>query len=819
MSKLVLPVLIALLIIGCGTEDKTARSSLDYIPENSFALIKINNLTAFNSDLKNNHFLGSFKESAAYQAVSTKLRALQYVQSNSLALLAFYEGADDQIHFLFTSPYEPELFLKDKVPNLSKETLTYNGQTIEKYGIDGQTLFGARADSHFLLSSSDSLLKVAYDLPAGMDRPDFNSLYATANPERNATLFVHLGKATGSLPGVLQAAARETLPGFSEWISLDFGSQQDYLSFTGIAVAHDSLPNYVELFANAGPMTLVTPSMAPETSLAVIAFALEDQRAFSAARELFTGKNEPRDSLFHTVEEIGVIHDKLGKVVLLNTYGSDQLSQFLNSRSNGSFTYQDHDIYTLDNDTILVERFSPLLKEFKANYYTILENALLFSGEREALINLLDHYKMGTTFHKTPLFTVAKNSLSDEANILLVANEEGINLILEEVWSDPHKSDFKRADLSEYAITAQLVSEGSFSHTTLMLKRMDASSDDRPTAPWYTVQLDAPIATKPQFVVNHRTQRKEIVVQDEDNQLYLIGTEGKVLWKKALNGRIQGSISQVDLYRNGRLQLAFTTDNQFLVLDRNGKVVAPFSMNFEGGNLNPLAVFDYDNNRNYRFVVTQGRKVYMYDRQGKKVRGFTYTESESPILPSPQHIRLGNRDYLLFRLEDGTLKILNRVGQTRIKVDETINFSGNGVYAYNNQFALTDKSGMLYMIDEKGKIAKTDLNLSPDHGLETTSKSMAFMNDNLLNIKGKEVRLDFGVYTAPKIFYIYDKIYVSVTDLQSGRCYLFDSNAQPIPGFPVSGYAEADLGDMDNDRRLELVTRQQENTLIVYRLN
>lgn len=46
-----------------------------------------------------------------------------------------------------------------------------------------------------------------------------------------------------------------------------------------------------------------------------------------------------------------------------------------------------------------------------------------------------------------------------------------------------------------------------------------------------------------------------------------------------------------------------------MILDRNGKVVPPFNKNFKGQALGPLAVFDYDNNKEYRFVFTQGKKL------------------------------------------------------------------------------------------------------------------------------------------------------------------------------------------------------------------
>ncbi|CAN0605082.1 unnamed protein product, partial [Ectocarpus sp. 12 AP-2014] len=141
------------------------------------------------------------------------------------------------------------------------------------------------------------------------------------------------------------------------------------------------------------------------------------------------------------------------------------------------------------------------------------------------------------------------------------------------------------------------------------------------------------------------------------------------------------------------------------------------------------------------------------------------------------------------------------------------------VFLYKNKFSVTNKKGVLHQIDTKGKLTSTNFNLSNDHGMYATSKTLVFMDDNILSIRGKKVELDLGVYSKPKIFYIYDKIYVSVTDIQNQKIYLFDSQAVSIPNFPVFGNSLIDLTDMNNDKKLELVAKDQDNSLIVYKMN
>src|SRR5690606_39230264 len=107
-----------------------------------------------------------------------------------------------------------------------------------------------------------------------------------------------------------------------------------------------------------------------------------------------------------------------------------------------------------------------------------------------------------------------------------------------------------------------------------------------------------------------------------------------------------------------------------------------------------------------------------------------------------KHFRVANKDYLVFKLEDNTLKILHRVGSDRIKVTEKIDFSTNEVFLYKNKFSMTNKSGVLHQIDTKGQLTATNFNLNKDHGMYATSNTLVLMDDSILSIRGKKVELD-----------------------------------------------------------------------------
>ena len=89
---------------------------------------------------------------------------------------------------------------------------------------------------------------------------------------------------------------------------------------------------------------------------------------------------------------------------------------------------------------------------------------------------------------------------------------------------------------------------------------------------------------------------------------------------------------------------------------------------------------------------------------------------------------------------------------------------------------------------------------------------------NKLTIKSNTIDLDFGSYSAPILFYLRDKIYISITDLQAQKIWMFDSQAKPFASIPVFGSSAIDLANIDGDTALEFVTKSDSNSLILYQL-
>ena len=127
----------------------------------------------------------------------------------------------------------------------------------------------------------------------------------------------------------------------------------------------------------------------------------------------------------------------------------------------------------------------------------------------------------------------------------------------------------------------------------------------------WKVKLDADPAVRPFFFQNHNTGATEIFIQDQKNNIYLISASGKILWKAAIRERITGDIFMIDYYRNGKYQLLFNGKDYLHLIDRNGNYVDKYPVKLRSPASNTLAVFDYENNKDYRlFIAGEDKKIY-----------------------------------------------------------------------------------------------------------------------------------------------------------------------------------------------------------------
>ena len=368
-------------------------------------------------------------------------------------------------------------------------------------------------------------------------------------------------------------------------------------------------------------------------------------------------------------------------------------------------------------------------------------------------------------------------------------------------------------------LTTQLIQERDFLHFNLVLNKNEKPDAQGAVSQIANVKLNNDILMAPQLVKNHRSKGMDVVVQDINNTLYLISNSGKVLWQKDLDSPILGEMQQVDLYRNGRLQLAFNTEKTFYILDRNGKEVKPFPMTFKDPITQPLAVFDYENNRNYRFLIVQNDALFMYDKNAKPVNGFVFKKAGSSIIQPPQHLRISNKDYILVTENNGKLNILSRTGKSRIDVKETIAFGDTPILNSGKAFIIYNVNGDKISIETNGKLLENATTIGSDAAIIQSGSTLVSLRENDLQINGKAVALPFGMYTYPSITSIKNKRYIAVTNSETSEAYIFDGDGKLLDNFPVYGISTPDIALLERNKGLGFVTQGDASSILIYKIN
>ncbi len=183
--------------------------------------------------------------------------------------------------------------------------------------------------------------------------------------------------------------------------------------------------------------------------------------------------------------------------------------------------------------------------------------------------------------------------------------------------------------------------------------------------PNWSVALDAPAIINPQIVKNHYNGEDEIFIQDENNQIYLISNSGKILWKKSIDGSIIGNVHQVDMLKNNKLQMAFVTENKLYIVDRNGNNLKNYPKTLSKKAIVGLSVFDYDKNKNYRFMIpTAEADVLLLNMQGEMPSDWNFT-STADITTPLQYFCIKGKDYIVTANSEKAL-IVNRRGENRV---------------------------------------------------------------------------------------------------------------------------------------------------------
>jgi len=773
MDKFLYFLVIILTVFSCDYTQKSTRSIEDLVPKNASVVLSINSLEGFQSAINNNALIS---KTGVFKSLKKALIPLDSLKSLSPLLVCVNKEVKSQV---FT-------FITHQRNLSSTDTLLMPYITL---------------DSILVASTSAAILE-SVKMQSTSEYSKLSKLQQTSN---TFSVYCKTFPELKSIP-ILN----------SQSVYFGFNITPESIAMNGTILDQKSQNKWFTLFKTLEPQPQSLQTIIPAESTRVNSFNYTDfeqltQNIDSAG---FVSKASTlAKAFFSTTKEIGSFETSEGTGIALKSIDINATYEALSSFQNELSSFRSVPLFEFTELSLFTDAFGPLLSSISPIKFIILEDYLVFSDSEKVLQLVISNYLNKNTLETFDAYETIQSALSDEASFQTYFDTPSLGTVLNELFD----STLKEKDLSAYKLSAlQLVKDDHIVHVNSILQKSKSKQSKTQISEAFSLTLSNAILMDPVFVTNHRTKKKDILVQDMDHNLYLISNKGVILWKKKLKGPVLGTVEQVDLYRNGRLQLAFATPNRLYIIDRNGKNVERFPLKFKDEITQPLAIFDYDKQRNYRFLITQNKNLLMYDSKGKSVKGFKYKAAQ-PIGSQPKHFRVRGKDYIVFSAGN-ELKLLDRRGTIRVKVKEPIDFSGEAIYFYNSLFTTTNTKGDLIQVNSKGNVSRQTLGLDAKHDITSSSKTLVTRSENKLSIKSNSVELEYGSYSPPSLFYLRDKIYISITDLQAQKIWLFDSQAKPFASVPVFGTSAIDLANADADAPLEFVTKGDSNSLIMYQL-
>jgi hypothetical protein len=447
--------------------------------------------------------------------------------------------------------------------------------------------------------------------------------------------------------------------------------------------------------------------------------------------------------------------------------------------------------------------FGQLYGKSENKYFSVIGDVLVFSNSPEGLAALASDYVMQRTLFYEVDYNQFEESLDSTANFYAYYNPAKNPGLHTNVFNPSHSGLLPGLLQGPFnAIALQFSRNNGLLFGNVVIRSARKTVQHSVQMGW-KVRLDSLIVRPPWVTENVITGRKEILVQDAGNTLYMISNSGQKLWSFPLKEQILGDVTQVDFFTNRKLQYLFATSRELHLVDRTGSEVEGFPVKLPFNAVSPLVVADFENKRDYRlYLGGDDNKLWCLDKNGKPVKGWISRKLKGPVLGRVQFFRSGNLDYIVFNA-GGFLQVLNRKGEERIRLNEPLAVADNplfmenksrgdrllGLNALGEPFALTLNG----RVDQPGKtagqtgkrfyFADTDNNGRSKMILVKEDSMVVFSQDQseTFPIPGCKPENSFLVHLPS------GGTVMSVFSPDQELIRLYYMNGRMIPGFPVEG--------------------------------
>jgi hypothetical protein len=679
----------------------------DLVPADAIIVYEKNNCAACDESLSQSSLLTSLDRAAFYKkandSVRNKISAL--LKDKNAVLISTHVTKKDEFDFVYYASFNDAAPIRQILNSTSYRHTSreFNSIQIEEIRFQDQLFSYAFIENVWIGSFTPFLIEDVVRTyksnthsfrKSALSQQGFTSIQDDAG-----NLYVQLNR-FDDLLSLFLTNQSELSFSIGKSALLDIKTNDNSLVLNGFSIDSVDHSNYMlSVFQHQSPVTFGLKHLIPNRTLAVSSYGISDGTAFLKDLSSFTAKRNPalRDTLVRLskankldienlypqiADEISVCSFEspkgktVSKILLVETKNAEKwIATFNKIAAKLSVDtifyerYADYEIREVPIFRFPEKLFWPLVKGFNQTFFSSIGNIIIISEDMAELKRFLDDIEAEDTWGKS----VAQNKFLEstllESNFSLYVNpSRSWNLISQQL--QPRWQYFLRENLP--VLQAIQMSAIQFSHLNnsyytniLFTYKSVAVSEKSPGT-----ASDKTVATFEKGILNihpvrsHVNRGNEILLQDSLNDLSLLSSDGKVLWKIAIGDKIVSEVNQIDFFNNGKLQYLFATSKAIHIIDRLGNYVDPYPVYLSSVEISYLSIIDYDNSKKYRFLVAdQNGKLWMYDKEGRSLEGWQPKEIGGNVAMAPRHYRIKGKDYLLAVRTDGQVYLMNRRGE------------------------------------------------------------------------------------------------------------------------------------------------------------
>ncbi len=737
----------------------------------------------------------------------------------------------------------------------------------------------------FISSFGSALIKESMrQLESGislMDNPYFTKVLNASGGQPAANIFINfqtINNVSGQLFNKSFLHTFTSVQDFGQWMGLDITVNPDELIMTGFTACDSTGSQFLNLFQHQSSGEIKIASIAPSNTAYMVCHEFSNYGAFHkdylqylgthnknrdraewiARAQKYYGLNvekyfypwinnevaqiitEPTDSTLlndtYVLIEASDVKEAVNKITALaDTIAAKKESKVVDS------VYMHHDIRNLDLDNVLGNILGSTFDGVTKSWYTSVGNYIVFANTLNAMKTFIYEYEGSNTLEKDTYYKdYVKQHVESESGIYIYNNMALSPIVYSKYLDKSYAADMKKyktAFSKFHAASLQFSFMQGMFYTNLYLKRNPMFRKE--IAPLWQVTLDTGVAVPPNWVTEHITHGQFVITEDKNDKVYFINNNGHIEWKKGIDGEIQSPIFQVDALKNKKIQYMFNTAGSINLLDRNGDNVDGFPLKLKFVASGPMSVEDFDNNKNYRLVISgEDLKIHEYDITGKPVDGWAMPITKEEVKCPAHYCNIENKDYLIFVDEGGKVYAFDRKGNEKLNIDNRMPahlqefFTSQGKSLSDSYIIAVDSVGTIFRLSLSGELTTLQyLKGSYNHPDFVPGPKDSSGKQEMIFLSGNDV----WAYNADKtelfhttakddldnnlLLFIYPdhSIKSGAVDDKNNRIYLWDNTGKLCPGFPLYGSHSFSIADMKNDGSLYLVTGA-DNKVYVYGL-